>query len=75
MRMRRGALLDVLGHDAGDSVGWNGRLQFAWCDRDEKWVIMQSGMGKVASGFDVSDDHRQVSGRYIFLSLDLRVVW
>jgi len=41
------ALLDVLGHDAGDSVDWNGRLQFAWCDGDEKWVIMQSGMGKV----------------------------
>ena len=41
------ALLDVLGHDAGDSVDWNGRLRFAWCDGDEKWVIMQSGMGKV----------------------------
>ena len=40
-------LLDVLGHDAGDSVGWNGRLRFAWCDGDEKWVIMQSSMGKV----------------------------
>ncbi len=41
------ALLDVLGHDASDSVDWNGRLRFAWCDGDEKWVIMQSGMGKV----------------------------
>ena len=41
------ALLDVLGRDVGDSVDWNGRLQFAWCDGDEKWVIMQSGMGKV----------------------------
>ena len=41
------ALLDVLGRDASDSVDWNGRLQFAWCDGDEKWVVMQSGMGKV----------------------------
>lgn len=41
------ALLDVLGHDASDSVDWNGRLQFAWCDGDEKWTVMQSGMGKV----------------------------
>ena len=28
------SLLDVLGHDAGDLVDWNGRLQFAWCDGD-----------------------------------------
>ena len=41
------ALLDVLGHDASDSVDWNGRLQFAWCSGDEKWIVMQSGMGKV----------------------------
>ncbi|MXX14214.1 MAG: 5'-methylthioadenosine/S-adenosylhomocysteine nucleosidase, partial [Gemmatimonadetes bacterium] len=41
------ALLDVLGHDASDSVDWNGRLQFAWRDGDEKWIVMQSGMGKV----------------------------
>ena len=40
-------LLDVLGQDASDSVNWNGRLQFAWCDGDEKWIVMQSGMGKV----------------------------
>ena len=41
------ALLDVLGHDASDSVDWNGRLQFAGRDGDEKWIVMQSGMGKV----------------------------
>ncbi|MCY3868556.1 MAG: 5'-methylthioadenosine/S-adenosylhomocysteine nucleosidase [Gemmatimonadetes bacterium] len=41
------ALLDVLGHDASDSVDWNGRLQFAWRNGDEKWIVMQSGMGKV----------------------------
>lgn len=41
------ALLDVLGRDASDLVDWNGRLQFAWYDGDEKWIVMQSGMGKV----------------------------
>ena len=41
------ALLNVLGQDAGDSVDWNSRLQFEWADGERKWVVMQSGMGKV----------------------------
>lgn len=41
------ALLNVLGQDAGDSVDWNSRFQFEWADGDKKWVVMQSGMGKV----------------------------
>ena len=41
------ALLNVLGQDAGDSVDWNSRLQFEWADEERKWVVMQSGMGKV----------------------------
>ena len=40
-------LLNVLGQEVGDSVDWNSRLQFEWSDGDEKWVVMQSGMGKV----------------------------
>ncbi len=40
-------LLNVLGQEVGDSVDWNSRLQFEWLDGDGKWVIMQSGMGKV----------------------------
>lgn len=41
------ALLNVLGQDVDDSVDWNSRLQFEWIDGDTKWVVMQSGMGKV----------------------------
>ena len=41
------ALLNVLGQDVDDSVDWNSRLQFQWIDGDTKWVVMQSGMGKV----------------------------
>ncbi|MCY3741810.1 MAG: 5'-methylthioadenosine/S-adenosylhomocysteine nucleosidase [Candidatus Poribacteria bacterium] len=41
------ALLNVLGQGVGDSVDWNSRLQFEWIDGDTKWVVMQSGMGKV----------------------------
>ncbi|MXY99729.1 5'-methylthioadenosine/S-adenosylhomocysteine nucleosidase [Candidatus Poribacteria bacterium] len=41
------ALLNVLGQDAADSVDWNSRFQFEWADGDKKWVVMQSGMGKV----------------------------
>ena len=41
------ALLNVLGQDAGDSVDWNSRLRFEWADGDKKWVVRQSGMGKV----------------------------
>ena len=40
-------LLNVLGQEVGGSVDWNSRLQFEWLDGDEKWVITQSGMGKV----------------------------
>ena len=40
-------LLNVLGQEVGDSVDWNSRLQFEWSDGDKKWVVMQSGMGKV----------------------------
>ena len=40
-------LLDVLKPNSSDSVAWNGRLQFEWCDGDRKWSVMQSGMGKV----------------------------
>jgi adenosylhomocysteine nucleosidase len=40
-------LLNVLGQDVGGAVDWNGRLQFEWDDGDKKWVVMQSGMGKV----------------------------
>ena len=40
-------LLNVLGQTVGDSVDWNSRLQFEWTDGDKKWVVMQSGMGKV----------------------------
>ena len=41
------ALLNALGQDVSDSVGWNSRLQFECCYGDKQWVIMQSGMGKV----------------------------
>ena len=41
------ALLNVLGQDVSGSVDWNSRLQFEWTDGDKKWVVMQSGMGKV----------------------------
>ena len=41
------ALLNVLGQDVSDSVDWNSRLQFEGCNGDKKWVVMQSGMGKV----------------------------
>ena len=41
------ALLNVLGQDVSDSVDWNSRLQFEGVDGDQKWVVMQSGMGKV----------------------------
>ena len=41
------ALLNVLGQDVGSSVDWNSRLQFEGVDGDKKWVVMQSGMGKV----------------------------
>ena len=40
-------LLDVLGQKVGDSVDWNSRLQFEWSDGNNKWVVRQSGMGKV----------------------------
>lgn len=40
-------LLNVLGQEVGDSVDWNSRLKFEWSDGDKKWVVMQSGMGKV----------------------------
>ena len=40
-------LLNVLGQDTSDSVDWNSRLKFEGFNRDEKWVVMQSGMGKV----------------------------
>jgi len=40
-------LLDILGQEVGDSVDWNSRLQFEWSDGNKKWVVMQSGMGKV----------------------------
>ena len=40
-------LLNVLGQEVGDSVDWNSRLQFEWSDGNKKWVVMQSGMGKV----------------------------
>ncbi len=41
------ALLNVLDHDAGGSVDWNSRLQFEGVDGDRRWVVLQSGMGKV----------------------------
>ena len=41
------ALLNVLGQDVSDSVDWNSRFQFEGVDGDQKWVVMQSGMGKV----------------------------
>ena len=41
------ALLKVLGRDVSGSVNWNSRLQFEGFNGDQKWVIMQSGMGKV----------------------------
>ena len=41
------ALLNVLGQDVSDSVDWNSRLQFEGVNGDKKWVVMQSGMGKV----------------------------
>lgn len=41
------ALLNVLGQDVSDSVDWNSRLQFEGFNGDKKWVVMQSGMGKV----------------------------
>ena len=41
------ALLNVLGQDTSDSVDWNSRLQFEGFNGEEKWVVMQSGMGKV----------------------------
>ena len=40
-------LLDVLGQKVGDSVDWNSRLLFEWSDVNNKWVVRQSGMGKV----------------------------
>ena len=40
-------LLNVLGQEVGDSVDWNSRLQFEGSDENKKWVVMQSGMGKV----------------------------
>lgn len=40
-------LLNVLGQEVGDSVDWNSRLQFEGSDGNKKWVVMQSGMGKV----------------------------
>ena len=42
-------LLNVLGQDVGDSVDWNSRLQFENVDGDKKWVVMQSGLGKVCA--------------------------
>ena len=41
------ALLKVLGQDVGNSIDWNSRLQFEGVDGDKRWVVMQSGMGKV----------------------------
>ena len=41
------ALLNVLGQDVSDSVDWNSRFQFEWVDGDKKWIVLQSGMGKV----------------------------
>ena len=40
-------LLNVLDQEVGDSVDWNSRLKFEWSDGNKKWVVMQSGMGKV----------------------------
>jgi len=40
-------LLNVLGQEVCDSVDWNSRLQFEGSDGNKKWVVMQSGMGKV----------------------------
>ncbi len=39
--------LDVLGQNVNGPVDWNNRLQFEWFDKEKKWVVMQSGMGKV----------------------------
>ena len=41
------ALLNVLGQNVDGSVDWNSRLQFEGVNGDTKWVVMQSGMGKV----------------------------
>ena len=41
------ALLNVLDHNMSDSVDWNSRQQFEGFNGDKKWVVMQSGMGKV----------------------------
>ena len=41
------ALLKVLGQYVNGSVDWNSRLQFEGVNGDAKWVVMQSGMGKV----------------------------
>ena len=41
------ALLNALGQDVSDSIDWNGRLQFESCYGNKRWIIMQSGMGKV----------------------------
>ena len=56
-------LLDVLGQKVGDSVDWNSRLQFEWSDGNNKWVVMQSGMGKVrtASMCQMITDKHQVA--------------
>ena len=41
------ALLNVWGQEPGDSVDWNSRLKFEGRNGNEKWVVMQSGIGKV----------------------------
>ena len=40
-------LLNALDQPVGDPVAWNSRLQFAGVNRDQKWCVLQSGMGKV----------------------------
>ncbi|MYG07511.1 5'-methylthioadenosine/S-adenosylhomocysteine nucleosidase [Candidatus Poribacteria bacterium] len=62
------ALLNVLGQDVGGSVDWNSRLYFEWTDGDKKWVVMQSGMGKVraASMFQMIIDTYQVDTFFEF---------
>ncbi len=61
-------LLDVLGQKVGDSVDWNSRLQFQWFDGNRKWVVMQSGMGKVraASMCQMIIDKHQVDTFFEF---------
>ena len=40
-------LLEVLGRRTERAVDWNSRLHFEWTDATDRWVVLQSGMGKV----------------------------